>query len=270
VYTSITRSAMQQKLDLRTKRHRHGSNHHRSSHSHNRNSPGRQTSLLAQADPTDLSVEALRSLRTSLHFAMMEAKNNVVMFSGPAPGIGKSFVSANFAAIAAQTGQTVLLIDGDMRKGSLQRFFHCQREGGLSEYLSGQQEWTEVLKPTEVDGLSLITSGQMPPNPAELLMHARFNTLIEQLSTPFDLAIIDTPPILAVTDAGIISTVAGTNLMIGRFGENTLKEIEVACHNFEKMGGEVKGFILNAVERKASNAYGYYGYGYYHYRYGDD
>jgi tyrosine-protein kinase Etk/Wzc len=253
VYTSIPRSAVQQKLDQHAKRN------------------GRKTNLLAQADPADLSVEALRSLRTSLHFAMMEAKNNVVMFSGPAPGIGKSFVSANFAAIAAQTGQTVLLIDGDMRKGNLQRVFHHQRENGLSDYLSGQLTVVQqIVKPTEIDGLSLITSGQMPPNPAELLMHARFKALIEKLSAQFDLVIIDTPPILAVTDAGIISTVAGTNLMVGRFGVNTLKEIEVARNSFEKMGGEVKGFILNAVERKASNAYGYYGYGYYHYRYGDD
>jgi tyrosine-protein kinase Etk/Wzc len=157
-----------------------------------------------------------------------------------------------------------------MRKGNLQRVFHHQRENGLSDYLSGQQMTVqEMIKPTEIDGLSLITSGQIPPNPAELLMHARFKALVDEICGQFDLVIIDTPPILAVTDAGIISTVAGTNLMVGRFGVNTLKEIEVARNNFEKMGGEVKGFILNAVERKASNAYGYYGYGYYHYRYGD-
>ncbi|MFT5759932.1 MAG: tyrosine-protein kinase Etk/Wzc, partial [Alteromonadaceae bacterium] len=223
--------------------------------------------LLAESNPADLAIEALRGLRTSMHFAMMEAKNNVVMISGPAPGIGKSFVSVNFAAVIAKTGQKVLIVDGDMRKGYLQRHFNLDWDRGLSEMLSGKLETKDVIKTSGIENLDVITRGQIPPNPSELLMHPRFSDFVEWASSKYDLVIIDTPPVLAVTDPSIVGALAGTTLMVGRFGQNTVKEIEVARHRFEMAGIEVKGFILNAVEKKASASYGY---GYYNYSYESD
>jgi tyrosine-protein kinase Etk/Wzc len=223
--------------------------------------------LLAESNPADLAIEALRGLRTSMHFAMMEAKNNVVMISGPAPGIGKSFVSVNFAAVIAKTGQKVLIVDGDMRKGYLQRHFNLDWDRGLSEMLSGKLETKDVIKTSGIENLDVITRGQIPPNPSELLMHPRFSDFVEWASSQYDLVIIDTPPVLAVTDPSIVGALAGTTLMVGRFGQNTVKEIEVARHRFEMAGIEVKGFILNAVEKKASASYGY---GYYNYSYESD
>ncbi|MGY5728967.1 polysaccharide biosynthesis tyrosine autokinase [Vibrio chemaguriensis] len=222
--------------------------------------------LLAEENPADLSIEALRGLRTSLHFAMMEAKNNVLMISGPAPSIGKTFVSTNFAAVAAKTGQKVLLVDADMRKGYLQQCFGLTADNGLSDFLSGKISQDMVLKPTKVENLDVITRGQVPPNPSELLMHPRFVEFVEKASQEYDLVIIDTPPVLAVTDPSIVGALAGTTLMVARFDQTTLKEIEVARGRFEQSGVEVKGVILNAVEKKASNSYGY-GYGYYNYAY---
>ncbi len=223
--------------------------------------------LLAESNPADLSVEALRGLRTSLHFAMLEAKNNVLMISGPAPGIGKSFISTNFAAVAAKTGQKVLLIDADMRKGYLQQSFGLKWENGLSDVLSGKQEFAQSVKSTPVENLEIITRGQVPPNPSELLMHPRFAELMEWASKEYDLVIVDTPPVLAVTDPSIVGAFAGTTLMVARYGQNTIKEIDVARHRFEQSGIEVKGVIFNAIEKKASSSYGY---GYYNYTYSSD
>ncbi|MEZ8351076.1 polysaccharide biosynthesis tyrosine autokinase [Vibrio splendidus] len=223
--------------------------------------------LLAESNPADLSVEALRGLRTSLHFAMLEAKNNILMISGPAPGIGKSFISTNFAAVAAKTGQKVLLIDADMRKGYLQQSFGVNWDNGLSDVLSGKQEFAQSVKITPVENLDIITRGQVPPNPSELLMHPRFAELMEWASKEYDLVIVDTPPVLAVTDPSIVGAFAGTTLMVARYGQNTIKEIDVARNRFEQSGIEVKGVIFNAIEKKASSSYGY---GYYNYAYSSD
>jgi len=231
----------------------------------NKNKP---KSILALDNPADLSIEALRSLRTSLHFAMMEAKNNLIAISGPSPGVGKSFISVNLASVLAQSGKKVLIIDADMRKGYLQTQFGIEWDDGLSDYLSGRLNLAQVTKPTQVDGLSVITRGQIPPNPSELLMHANFSKLVEEVSTEYDLVIIDTPPILAVTDPAIVSAHTGTTLLVTRFGQNHIKEIELTRNRFEQNGTDVKGVVFNGVVKKSSNLYGYYGY--YNYSYESD
>ena len=218
--------------------------------------------LLALDDPADLAVEALRSLRTSLHFAMMEASNKVLMISGPSPEVGKSFISANLATVLAQAGQKVLVVDADMRKGHLHRFFDNQNDLGLSDWLSGQAEEPQVIHATKLDNLHFLSRGQVPPNPSELLMHPRFQQLMESLSSQYDLVLLDTPPVLAVTDAAIIGQVAGTSLLAARYNVNSVKEVEVAIRRFEQNGVDIKGVIFNCVERRASNEYGYYAYKY--------
>jgi tyrosine-protein kinase Etk/Wzc len=222
--------------------------------------------ILAVENPADLSIEALRSLRTSLHFAMMEAKNNVIAISGPSPGVGKSFISVNLATVLAQSDKKVLIVDADMRKGYLQKAFNEKWENGLSDFLSGRLELKNVIKQTKVENLHLITRGQIPPNPSELLMHERFSKLIETIKEHYDIVIIDTPPILAVTDPAIVSAHAGSTLLVTRFGQNHVRELDITRNRFEQNGINVKGVVFNGVLKKASNAYGYYGYYNYEYK----
>lgn len=223
----------------------------------------RESRLLSVAAPSELAIESLRSLRTSLHFAMMEARNNVLMITSPMPGVGKSFVSANLAVIIAQAGKRVLLIDGDMRKGYLHRVFGLQPKHGLSDALAARLGNTEVINATEVDNLHLIACGFAAPNPSELLMHDNFSKLLRELSPHYDLVIIDTPPVIAVTDASLIGRQAGTTLLVARFGQSSVKEIEVSKRRLAQNGVLVKGAIFNGVIRKASTAeYDCAAYGY--------
>ena len=161
-------------------------------------SPGgrgtRVTPLLASSHPTDLAIEGLRSLRTSLHFAMLEADNNRLMISGPSPKVGKSFVSANLAAVIAQSGQRVLLVDVDMRKGYIHKMFGVPVENGLSDLLAKRCDLNTAIHKTEVENLDVIGRGQIPPNPSELLMHKNFTEFLEQVSANYDQVILDTPP----------------------------------------------------------------------------
>ncbi|GAL22062.1 tyrosine-protein kinase Wzc [Vibrio maritimus] len=135
-------------------------------------------------------------------------------------------------------------------------------DGGLSDVLAGKHTIEQAVKSSGIEGLDVITRGMIPPNPSELLMHQRFRDLLDWASANYDLVLADTPPILAVTDPSIVGAQAGTTLMVARFGQNTAKEIEVANDRFKKAGIEVKGVILNAIEKKASNSYGYYQYSY--------
>ncbi|MFM4874526.1 polysaccharide biosynthesis tyrosine autokinase [Aeromonas veronii] len=222
--------------------------------------------LLAARNPADLAMESLRSLRTSLHFAMMEAKNNIVMISGPGPGLGKTFVSTNFAATLALGGKKVLVIDADLRKGYMQKVMGQEMGAGLSAYLAGQTELAHVVSQTGFDGLDFVCRGAVPPNPSELLMHPRFKALLDWASEHYDFVIVDSPPILAVTDAAIVGQHVGASLLVARFAKTAVKEVEVAIRRFEQNGVAIKGILLNAVEKKASSYYG--NYGYYQYSYG--
>jgi len=228
------------------------------------------SSLLAVSHPTDLAVEALRSLRTSLHFAMLEVKNNRLMISGPSPKVGKTFVSANLAAVIAQAGQRVLLIDVDMRKGYLHKILEVSDNNGLSDILAKRCDVKSAIHKTCVDGFDFVSRGKIPPNPSELLMHSNFTDLLEQVSDLYDLVILDTPPILAVTDAAIVGRQSGTSLIVTRFGLNPAREIHLTVNRFAQNGIDIKGAIFNGVEKRASAKYGYNTYGYYHYEYASD
>ncbi|RAU47309.1 MULTISPECIES: polysaccharide biosynthesis tyrosine autokinase [unclassified Pseudomonas] len=219
--------------------------------------------LLSVSAPTELAIESLRSLRTSLHFAMLEARNNVLMISSPTPGVGKSFVSSNLAVIIAQTGKRVLLIDADMRKGYLHKLFNLSPKHGLSDTLAARLKSGEVINHTEVRNLDFISCGFAAPNPSELLMHDNFNKLITDLSPLYDLVIVDTPPILAVTDATLVGRQSGTCLLVTRFGLSSAKEIEACKRRLMHNGILIKGAIFNGVLRKASTAdYDCAAYGY--------
>lgn len=225
--------------------------------------------FLAIENPADLAIEAIRGLRTSLHFAMMESRNNILMISGASPNAGKTFVSTNLAAVISQTGKKVLLIDTDMRKGYTHKLFNISNENGLSDLLSGKIDIPKAIKKVPQVDFDFISRGMVPPNPAELLMHRRFGELLTWASSNYDIVILDTPPILAVTDAAVIGHYAGTTLLVARFEQNTVKELEVSFKRFEQSGVHAKGCILNGVVKKASSYYGY-GYSHYGYTYNDD
>ncbi|MHB2093569.1 tyrosine-protein kinase Wzc [Pantoea dispersa] len=258
VYASVPLSEWQRKKDTEALARRG-----------NKEKSDPHNTLLALGNPTDLSIEAIRSLRTSLHFAMMEAKNNILMITGASPGIGKTFICANLATLVSKAGQRVLFIDGDMRRGYTHELLGADNKTGLSNVLSGKSEFSPAMIQKGVYGFDFLPRGQVPPNPSELLMHRRMQELLDWASKNYDLVLIDTPPILAVTDASIIGKLAGTSLMVARFETNTTKELDVSYKRFAQNGIEIKGVILNAVVRKASNAYGY-GYDYYNYEYGKE
>ncbi|HBJ5813074.1 TPA: polysaccharide biosynthesis tyrosine autokinase [Acinetobacter baumannii] len=216
--------------------------------------------ILAVKNSDDIAIESLRSIRTAIHFALANAKNNIIMIAGPSPEVGKSFISTNLATIFAQGNKRVLLIDADMRRGYMHKYFDVDVKPGLSELLSGQADLQKVLHKTQVANLDVITRGKSPTNPSEILSSNQFKELLEQLQSQYDHIIIDTPPVLAVTDGIIISQYTGVNFIVARYAKSQMKELELTVNRFEQAGVKVNGFILNDIQR-ASAGYGY-GYNY--------
>lgn len=221
-----------------------------------------QMPVLAFEAPNDVAVESFRSLRTSLEFAMADSRNNIVAISGPNAEVGKSFISANITAVLSSAGKRVLLIDADMRRGHLHDYFNVARAPGLSEILSGQASASEAIRADLREGLNFIPSGERPPNPAELLLNPRFKTLLDEFRLSFDTVIIDTPPVLAVTDGVVIAKESGLVFLVARSGRHTLEELSATVKRLRQNGVSVAGFIFN--DQRVSAA-GYYGYGNYAY-----
>lgn len=217
--------------------------------------------ILAVKDSSDIAIESLRSMRTAIHFALSNAKNNIIALSGPAPEIGKSFITTNLATILAQGGSRVLVVDGDLRRGYLNKYFNKEVQPGLSELLNHQNSYEDVVQNSQVDNLFFVTRGKSPVNPSELLSTDKFKVFLDQASASFDYVLIDTPPVLAVTDGIIIAQYAGVNLLIARHGKTQIKELEITVTRFEQANAKVNGVILNDVQKGPGNGYGY-GYNY--------
>jgi tyrosine-protein kinase Etk/Wzc len=225
-----------------------------------------RSALLALAAPDDVASEAMRSLRTSLRFTQLGAADNRLMVCGSSSQAGKTFVSSNLAAVNAQAGLRVLLIDANMRDGDLHQVLGVRADNGLSELLSGDLEVAEAIRPIEGLGgeLDFIPRGSKPSNPSELLMQPYFGALLRRLSPAYDLVVIDSPPILAVTDAAIIGHHVGTSLLVVRYGLNQSREVELAMQRFRQAGVNIKGVVFNGMERRSSgfSTYGFLGYGF--------
>ncbi|SMX23624.1 polysaccharide biosynthesis tyrosine autokinase [Boseongicola aestuarii] len=205
--------------------------------------------ILALSDPGDLATEAIRSLRTSLHFGMLDAKTRSVALTSPAPNAGKSFMAVNLAVVAAEAGQRVCLVDADLRRGHLRRYLQVPKSAeGLSELLSGSANLDNVLQDGPVDGMSFISTGRFPPNPSELLMRPAFGKLVAELDKRFDLTIIDTPPVLAVTDPVVIGRTAGACIIITRYETTPLGEVEAVLRQLKGAGVKPSGAVLNAFD----------------------
>lgn len=226
--------------------------------------------ILALENGADLTVEALRSLRTSLHFGMLDARTPSLTVTSSHPGAGKSFLALNLAVVAAQAGQRVCLIDADMRRGQLRKYFNLPRHHpGLAEVLSGTASIEQALVAGPVDGLYFIGTGRYPPNPSELLMRAELGALVDRCAQNFDLTLFDVPPALAVTDPVIVGRATGATIFVARHDLTPLGEVDAAVKMFAAAGLKLSGAVLNGFDpRKARGRYGYgYGYGYrYEYR----
>ena len=221
--------------------------------------------LLALEDPNSVAVEGLRSLRTGLHYGMLDASTKSIAITSAAPGAGKSFISANLATVAALADQKVCLIDADMRRGSLRHYMGTKRnKPGLAELLAEDATLEDVLGKGPVPDLSFIGTGRFPPNPSELLMRDQFRKLLAELDKSFDLTIIDCPPALAVTDPVIVGRAAGSTIAIIRHTITPLAEVEALTKTLQTGGVSLAGAVLNGFDpRKGKAGYGYsYGYRY--------
>jgi len=227
--------------------------------------------ILALQHSEDPAVESLRSLRTALQFAMLEAPNNRLLISGATPGVGKTFVSVNFAAITAASGKKVLLVDADLRKGRVNQFFSMSRSSGLSELIAGTLSLEKAVRPSVLPNLDVITTGVLPPNPAELLLSDSFSQLLEKLSPSYDLVIIDTAPVLVAADTASVAPLAGSLLLVARAEKTQLGELNESVRRLAHAGCTANGVILNAMDlsrrHAGSSSYKYGGYRYIHYKY---
>ncbi|KJG11070.1 tyrosine-protein kinase [Photobacterium kishitanii] len=211
--------------------------------------------ILAEIESDDISVEALRTLRNRIFLAMDSANNNTVLLTSASSVTksGKTFVITNVAALMAEAGKRVLIIDADMRKGKIASALNGKQANGLAELLSGKNDLKTVVKTSQVTNMDYISGGENAHSPAELLMHNEFKTLLAWAAEHYDVVIVNSPPVLAVVDAAIIGAAVGTTVMVGCYGADTLKDVKQAKQQFEDNGVEVNGFVLNNTIKKTSN-----------------
>ncbi|HET8701713.1 MAG TPA: polysaccharide biosynthesis tyrosine autokinase [Nitrococcus sp.] len=220
----------------------------------------KKMTLLARTQKDYLAVEAMRSLRTSVYFALLGMERPVLTIGSASPGPGKSFVSANLAHLMAQSGQRVLLVDADLRKGHLNNYFGIGRTPGLSEVLSGQMQLDDVVKVDSQPGLNFVSTGSLPQNPSELLLAPIFEKFIIEASDKYDVVLLDVPPYLAVSDGLIVARHAKVNFLLVGDRENTRREIAYVVSRLQHNDIRLTGFIYND--------FGRYGSGYIHRSYG--
>lgn len=221
----------------------------------------RQPGILASQAPQDISVESLRSFRTTLEATLANHESKVIMVSSPAPGMGKSFVSTNLSALLAGIKKRVLVIDADMRNGQLHEAFSVPREPGLSDLLAGKATLGEVLVSLPDIGVDFIPKGGSVSNPAELLVLGNLAEMLEQLKSFYNHIVIDSPPILGATDAAILGKHADATFLVVKEGRYTAQELEVSFRRFLQVGIKPNGFIINDMKEGSSYS-PYYGYAY--------
>ncbi len=212
--------------------------------------------VLAVVYPDDVAVEGLRSLRTALQFGVLKSPNNIVMLTGPRPGVGKSFVSVNLATVLAATGKRILLIDADMRRGDVHTYFSISKKPGLAEALQGRDAH-DVIRREVLPNLDVMMAGASPDRPSELLTRERLGQLLRQLASQYDMVIVDSPPVLAVTDPVLIGKHAGATLMVLRHGRHSAAELRESARQLASAGVTLDGLLLTDVPQRGSS-YGAY------------
>ena len=218
--------------------------------------------LITVTNPRSPISEAYRTLRTNIRFSSVDREVKVVMVTSPGPGEGKSTTVGNLAVTYAQADQKVLLIDSDLRKPVLHRIFHVSNRFGLTDLLASNADLQKAIRVTSVPNLHLITSGPTPPNPSELLGSRRMAAVMEELRARYDVILLDTPPVLALTDAQIISALSDGALLVIDAGKVRQNIALKAKANLEQVGARILGVVLNNVTHKESELYYYYNYYY--------
>ncbi|WP_345541882.1 polysaccharide biosynthesis tyrosine autokinase [Variovorax defluvii] len=204
--------------------------------------------LLATAKPQDAAVESLRSFRTALQFTMLDSVSNIILISGPTPGIGKSFVSANVAAVLGAANKKVLLIDADLRKGRLNHAIGVNRKDGLSDVICGNLQLDKALHREIAPNVDFLSTGVLPPNSAELLTKPSVQVLLQQASRHYDWVVVDTPPVLAASDTAILAPMAGAVFLVARAEQSTQGELSEAAKRLLGAGATVNGVIFNDLD----------------------
>lgn len=229
--------------------------------------------VLAINEPESLAVESLRNLRISLQLALMETNNNRVLITGATPGVGKSFVSGNFAAIMAEAGRRVLLIDADLRKGHLHTAFGLPRKGGLADVLAGDMTSEQAIHSQVTPNLDVLTTGNYPFNPASMMLSSALREFLDAMSARYDLVVIDSPPVLVAADAAAVAAHAGAILLVARDGLTQLGELNESVKRLAHAGQRVSGVVFNGMDLSrrhyGSHGYKYGGYRYTEYKYKD-
>jgi tyrosine-protein kinase Etk/Wzc len=217
----------------------------------------KHVTTLGILDPADPAIESLRSFRTALQFSMLDTKNNILLLTGPTPGLGKSFISVNLATILGAAGKKILLIDADLRKGYLHRYYSLQKHNGLSDLIVGAVSVEQAVHKDVAQNVDIISTGNLPPNPSELLAHGRFGELLQSLASAYDYVIIDSPPALVVADTMSIAPHAGSIFLTVRAGITTVGEIKETMKRLNQAGIQARGVLLNDLKTRP----GRYGYG---------
>ena len=220
--------------------------------------------LIARENPKSPVSEAYRTIRTNIQFAGVDKAMKTIVFTSTAQDEGKSTVVANLGIVMAQAGQKVVIMDCDFRNPTQHRLFKLQNKG-LSNCIATGKDVLEIVQSSGTPGLDILTSGPVAPNPSEILASNRMKTVIEGLKEKYDYVLIDTPPVLPVTDSSVIGSIADGTILLTAWNQITPAMAKEAKTRLEQAGAKILGVVLNKVE-VASKGYGYgYGYGYYYY-----
>ncbi|WP_111767657.1 polysaccharide biosynthesis tyrosine autokinase [Nakamurella deserti] len=210
-----------------------------------------------------IRAENYRQIRTNLQFMDVDKPVQVLVVTSSVASEGKSSTAVNLAIVSAETGRRVLLIEADLRRPRAADYLGLERAVGLSNVLAGQVAVQDVLQPWGTDGLMVLPSGSVPPNPSEMLGSQNMVNLLAELRTLFDLVIIDTPPLLPVTDGAVAATLADGVVVVVRYGKTTRNQVNASLYSLEAVDARILGCVLSMVPRKGAAATGYDGYGYY-------
>lgn len=220
---------------------------------------GPDRDLVVHLNPNSPYAEACRTVRTNLLFMSAGKPQRIVQFTSPGPIEGKSTSCVNLAIAMAQNGQRVLVIDADLRRPVVHRILGVSNERGLSTLLATDARWEEVVQSTAIEGLSVLPSGPIPPNPVELLHAEKFRKLLEELSRHFDRILVDSPPVFAAADAAVISSLVDGVVFVARYKKTTKEMARRTLRSLEDVNAPILGVLINAVDLK-SQEYSYYTY----------